>query len=167
MSTIPFDVIVEKFLDGDNYNLSTLSMVKLTRVLRIQKLINYLNSTEEIKNTLNLMKTLLFVILYIHVTACFWFFIITKAKLWTPGNWACPSCDTRDYFTDEETKENFLNKFMISIYAAIMSLNGNDILPTTGIEMFTAILGLLTGCIMQAYIMGNLVVMVQSMNRRM
>ena len=55
----------------------------------------------------------------------------------------------------------------MALYAAIMLLNGNDILPTTGLEMSWSILGLLMGSFMNAYIFGNLVVLVQSMNRKM
>ena len=77
ISTIPFDYLVEVFDDeGSGDKLAGLSMVKMTRVLRIQKLIMYLNSTDEIKNTLNLLKTILTIILYLHIKACIWFFVI-------------------------------------------------------------------------------------------
>lgn len=128
----------------------------------MQKLINYLNSTDEVKNTLNLIKTLLFIILYIHVTGCIWFYIVNKERLWFPTNWMSPNSHSggKDYFNDEEMKKNFVDQFFIAIYAALMSLFGNDIMPTTGFEMFVATCGLLSGSIMHAYIMGNLVVLV-------
>lgn len=79
VSTVPFELIMEKFEDDvSGEKLAGLSMVKMTRVLRIQKLIMYLNSTDEIKNTLNLVKTVLTIILYLHIKACLWFFIANE-----------------------------------------------------------------------------------------
>lgn len=170
ISTIPFDLIVEAVAQGSGDNFVALSMVKLSRVLRIQKLIMYLNSTDEVKNTLNLLKTVLIIVLYLHLGACFWFFIVNRERLWYPGNWLCPRCAGRDFFKSTgyaDISSYILDQYLLALYAAIMQLNGNDILPTTGIEMSWSILGLLMGSFMNAYIFGNLVVLVQSMNRKM
>jgi hypothetical protein len=98
ISTIPFDLIVGAVDRGSGDNFVALSMVKLSRVLRIQKLIMYLNSTDEVKNTLNLLKTVLIIILYLHLGACFWFFVVNRERLWNPSNWQCPRCAERDFF---------------------------------------------------------------------
>ena len=47
----------------------------------------YLNSTDEVKNTLNLLKTVLIIILYLHLGACVWFFVVNRERLWNPSNW--------------------------------------------------------------------------------
>ena len=106
--------------------------------------------------------------MYIHVKGCLIFYIANLDKLWTPTNWQCPSCDgNRDYFTDPETVDFFYNKFLLAWYAAIMCLNGNDISPATIHEMIAATFGVLFGCVMNAIIFGNFVVLVQMMNRKM
>ena len=50
--------------------------------------------------------------------------------------------------------------YLISFYACIMEMMGNDILPTTGIEMFMTILGLLLGNLLNAYLFGNIVTLI-------
>ena len=162
ISTIPFDSLLEMFDKGSGDKFVGLSMIKLTRVLRIQKLIMYLNSTDEVKNTLNLVKTVLTIVLYLHVKGSIWFYIINQEKLWYPANWNCPKCvEERAFFTNDTKidKASFIfNQFLLSVYTAILEMNGNDIDPSTGFEMFMTIIGLLMGNFMNAYIFGNLVV---------
>lgn len=145
-------------------------MIKMTRVLRLQKLIMYLNSTDDIKNTLNFIKTILTIFLYLHIKACIWFFVINREKLWYPTNWSCPACvEDRDFYQKEykELQTKFLiDQFILSYYSSILEMMGNDINPTSGLEIFMVIIGLFTGCFMNAYIFGNLIVQLQNMNRK-
>ena len=87
LSTIPFDVImgfiIKESSSTNNYQL--LSMLKLFRILRLSRIINYMNSTDEIKLSLKLFQLCLFLILYIHCTACLLFLIAKYDKTWEPG----------------------------------------------------------------------------------
>lgn len=49
VSTIPFDIVANWFMDADAETLQLTSMLKTMRVFRLSKLIAFLNATEEIK----------------------------------------------------------------------------------------------------------------------
>ena len=53
------------------------------------------------------------------------------------------------------------------MYTATNIMTGNDALPYTFDEIMLCIAGCLMGCFMNSYIFGNLLVIVQSMNRKM
>jgi Ion transport protein len=75
LATVPLDTILEGFLGTQvSGKLSLLSLLKLFRVLRLTKIISYLNTSENIKHSLKIFKLLFFLIIYIHCQACAWFF---------------------------------------------------------------------------------------------
>ena len=55
----------------DSYDL--ISCLKLVRVLRLGKLINYLNESDDFKLQLRLFKLCFFFLLYCHISACVWY----------------------------------------------------------------------------------------------
>mmetsp|Transcript_34328 Transcript_34328/g.52600 ORF Transcript_34328/g.52600 Transcript_34328/m.52600 type:complete len:114 (-) Transcript_34328:2366-2707(-) len=94
-STIPFDLIMRIFvteLASNKFKL--LKLMKLLRLLRLSRLINYINTTDDFKIVLNLFKICLFLILYIHCTACLIFYVANQSQLWVPNQFL-------DYHLDE------------------------------------------------------------------
>ena len=78
LSTLPFEklVTIHPTIDStqaENYKI--VSCLKLFRILRLGRLINYLNTSDDFKMTLKLMKMFFFLILYIHIFGCMWFFL--------------------------------------------------------------------------------------------
>ena len=110
-------------------------------------MIAFLKATDEIKLNLQLLKTIFMILLYIHVLACIWYAyslnesenlkeIGKEKEAGVPGQ------------PLEDDKPNFFSDYTIS---------------------FKFILGsfyLLCGALMQAYMFGNLAVMVQQLNRK-
>lgn len=86
VSSIPFDVLVSIFFENEfSEKFSLLSMLKLLRVLRLSRMINYMNSTDDIKLSLRLFNVCFFLILYIHCTACLWFYVSSINDSWYPN----------------------------------------------------------------------------------
>lgn len=50
-----------------------LNTLKLTRVLRLGRIITYMNESDDIKLSLRLMKMCFFLGIYIHFSACIWY----------------------------------------------------------------------------------------------
>ena len=79
VSAIPFELVLRLFFDPAKHtfidDFKLLSILKLIRVMRLGRLINYMNSTDETKLSLRLFKLCFFLILYIHITACLWYFV--------------------------------------------------------------------------------------------
>jgi len=80
LGAFPFDLIT-KNKDG---TYESIKMVKMVRILRFNRLIDYMNSTDDIKLSLHLLKTMLTIFLYIHITSCIWFYFTVMDKTWEP-----------------------------------------------------------------------------------
>jgi predicted ABC-type exoprotein transport system permease subunit len=80
LSTIPFEQLTRLFPTiGKNLSekFVVISCLKLIRILRLNRLITYLNSSDDFKLQLRLIKLSFFLILYIHISACIWYFGVT------------------------------------------------------------------------------------------
>ena len=67
-----------------------------------------------------------------------------------------------NFFTDVD----FIEKFTMGYYISTILLNGNDVLPTTTLEIIACSIALIMGAFVNALVFGNLVVLVQSINRK-
>jgi hypothetical protein len=89
-STIPFEVLVH-LLPGDisaSENYKIVSCLKLIRILRLGKLINYLNTSDDYKMILKLIKLCFLLTLYIHIYGCMWiFFCKISGEQWNPNQY--------------------------------------------------------------------------------
>ena len=59
-------------------------MIKLVRIVRLQKIINFLTTTDDVKASLKLLKTVFMLVFYIHLTGCLWFYIGKPDRAWIP-----------------------------------------------------------------------------------
>jgi len=88
ISAIPFEVVLRIFIDASQNkfvnDLKFITMLKLFRVLRLERIINYMNTTDDNKLSLRLLKLCFFLILYIHITACTWFYVGKLDESWIP-----------------------------------------------------------------------------------
>ena len=86
IATVPIDYVVEPFLQGQNNSiaLKMIGLLKLVRVLRLSRLITFMNLKDDIKMSLKLVKLIFFLVLYLHMIACLWFFIVKQNETWFP-----------------------------------------------------------------------------------
>ena len=146
-STIPFDVMYQLlFVQDENSasNLQIMSMMKIIRILRLSRLITYLNSAEDIKLSLRLVQTLFLIFLYIHITACLWYLIVKESDTWDPDRGL-----TNNFMTYD-----FGDKFFITFYTSILALCGNDIYPSSMFQYICSCQLLIFGAILQATLFG-------------
>ena len=68
LASIPFDFISVLFVDtgGDSLTLELFGLLKLVRILRLSRLIAYMNLQDDVKMSLKLGKLIFFLIMYIH-----------------------------------------------------------------------------------------------------
>ena len=57
-------------------------LLKMGRLLKLSKIIQYLNVVEEVKQFMNLANLIFFLIIYIHWYACIWWFLIKEDEIW-------------------------------------------------------------------------------------
>lgn len=84
IATIPIDDVIVWISNIHNDAFRLFGVLKLGRLLKLKKIIQYLNVVDEIKQLLNLMKLIFFLVIYIHCFACIWWYYATIDKLWIP-----------------------------------------------------------------------------------
>lgn len=124
LCTIPFDKIGTLFLDPDEAKrLALLGSLKMVRVLRLNKIIMYLNVKQEIKSSIRFFKMILFLLMYVHFIACIWYYIINSTQIWLPLS---------DYMLGWKAQGQFYQnelhfKYVYSFYLACCFLFGKDV----------------------------------------
>lgn len=98
-------------------------MIKLVRIVRLQKIINFLTTTDDVKASLKLLKTVFMLVFYIHLTGCLWFYIGKPDRAWIPMQFSYYGRETSIY--DEDT----YTMWLVSAYNAVLTLVGSDIGP--------------------------------------
>ena len=76
LATIPIDQFAELIVQESVTALQMFGLLKLVRVLRLGRIIAYLNLKDDVKMSLKLMKLVFFLVIYIHCWACLWFLIV-------------------------------------------------------------------------------------------
>lgn len=161
VASIPFDQLMLLFTDdkGNSIAFQCISLLKLVRVLRLSRLITHLNLENEIKTSLRLMKLFFFILLYLHLLACVWYYIVKENEEWIPP------LDYVFIVTDVYDRSKYYQYFM-SLYHAVLMLGGNDIGPRGNFQLIFVSVILMLGAVITSIIFGNMSVMLQSLNRK-
>ena len=162
LSAMSLDTVVGLFTANDRFSnqFKLLQMFKFFRLLRLSRFINAMNQSEDVKLSLKLFKLCLFLLLYIHCSACFLFFVATVQKSWKPGQVSYYGNEV-DFFDLD-----FFNQYTLAFYNALLAMLGNEIYPTSLLMFWYANFALLLGALINANIFGTIVVIVQTFNRR-
>jgi len=84
LSAIPIDTMAKWFYNDltpeNSMHLSALSCLKMIRILRINRILVYINKSSEFKLRMKLFKMCIFLLLYVHFTACVWYLFVILEK---------------------------------------------------------------------------------------
>ena len=83
IGSVPLDTFVGLFV-GEKEYLGLISLIKLVRVARINRLISMTKLKTEFKISLRIFQLLFFLILIVHLVACFWHLIVRNDDDWMP-----------------------------------------------------------------------------------
>ena len=159
LATIPFDTIA-LISGGSSTALQLFGILKLIRIARLSRIISYMNVKEDVKITLKLTKLIFFLIMYLHILGCTWHWIVQEDEEWIPP---------LDYVFVTSTffEQSVSYKYWMSLYHAVLMLTGNDIGPrnNTFQTIFVAVF-VTIGALLNAYIFGELVVLVSVINEK-
>lgn len=76
ISSIPFEAIIDSHSD----KLKLISILKLARIFRFTRIISFLNASEDLRLSLKLFKLIFYLVIYLHLQACAWFFYTNLDK---------------------------------------------------------------------------------------
>lgn len=127
-----------------------LGIFKLGRLLRLNDIISYMKATDDVKSSLRLSKLILFLIVYIHIFACNWWFTVKTDEIWIPAIDIVKS----DYYAIY--KEPYWTQYLFSLQLSVQTMIGMDGLPRNFAQTLLVSLGLMIGAVINANIFGEL-----------
>jgi hypothetical protein len=91
--------------------------------LRLNKIIAYLNVIEDVKAMIQLIKLVFFLVIYMHLYACFWWMLVKKEQSWVPYQ----DMETDDFY--RIYRQSTSGKYFMSLNSSIQILLGGGIAP--------------------------------------
>lgn len=123
LAAIPFEFMSQQISQSHILEiLGLISILKFFRVLRFTKVIRFLNTTEDVKLSLRLFKLIFYLIIYIHIQACAWFFYTKQDRQWFP---------VPDLIMDIRTfyDHGITYTYCLSVYHSVSILDGGEMVP--------------------------------------
>ena len=122
-------VPISDIAGGGNRFLELFGVLKLVRIRRLGKLVAKLDMKADTKSLIKMGMLTFYLILYIHVVACFWFLTVDSDKVWIPPmDWILP-----EYYFELYTA-TIDRKYWLSLYEGVLLLIGNEMGPVTPLE---------------------------------
>ena len=115
-----------------------------------------MNTTDDIKHSLKLIKLSFMLILWVHLSGCVYVYLNTlvddEAK-WKPSQ--------LDHLSDQEYEAlSWFTKWKFTFYASLLGLLGNDIYPMSDVHLFCSYTMLICGAFINAHIFGTIAMIV-------
>ena len=144
---------------------------KTIRVLRLSEYISKLNLHRLTKGVLNLIKLIIYLALFLHMIACFWYMTIKKNALkvdeagrsmqwYPPTEWL--SYKDSQLFSDELS---LVQKYSTMIYHAILIIGINEMGPCNELEYFVVSVMLITSSIMNSQLFAEIAVIISNFQK--
>ena len=153
-------------------------LLKLVRVLRLNRIIMYLNLKQDIKavsafrhlltsfplslQSIKLIKLIFFLLMYVHFIACIWYYLIDHKKVWIPPLDYMHGYTTTPRFFDEPP----IYRYIVSLYTSCLFLFGNDLGARDNDQLVFISTVNIMGAIAQANLFGELAVLVYNINKK-
>ena len=155
ISAIPFDIV--SWITSTQQELQLITLSKVVRLMRLSKIIMFMQSKTHVKLKLKLAQLLFIFSAYLHTVACTWFLVTNVEQLYTPP--ALYVMEHPDLYTS-----NCLRKYAYSLYMAVYMLTGAEVGPRTEWERVFAGVAIISGQIFQAFMFGEIAVVISDMN---
>ena len=133
-------------------------LTKLERIFVVAKRLMYFRLRKSIRVTIKFFEMLLWLMIYVHLMACLWYYIIQLNTSWQP-------------FSSIVRNENYYDldlslKYSLCIYTMVFSISKIEMLPYTEFEHaflgFTVIIGM----IIAGILFGSIIVMLQDLGKK-
>lgn len=161
LSTIPFEYMTS------NAFFNSLGILKIFRVSRLAGLINKSALDEETKSTMRVLYIILILVVFLHVLAAVWHFIIMTEQLWIPPvDFVFAGVYPQVYRVYDKAEIDMWHKYLLFLYHSLLFLGGNEMGPRTELEAFTSTVILVVMSILNAALFGQFAVEVEKKGRK-
>lgn len=128
-------------------------------MLRLNKIIQFLKTTSDVKASLRILKMVLFLVVYLHCYTCLWWFTVRKSKAWMPPMDQAFAIDYSIY------DAYFFKKYLYSLLYAVQVCLGSDVFPSDSVETVFSSIGLFCGAVINANIFGELALIFSELDK--
>ena len=102
-------------------HLGLLGFIKMTRMLRLRKIINFMNVQQSLKVSIRMFQLIILLLLAVHWVACIWYLLVTKGvddgEVWKPV--FDDDLDSSDFY-----KTSTLYQYLVTFYYSVLILIG-------------------------------------------
>ena len=154
--------------------LNMVGIMKVNRVLRISTLITQSNMEKGPKILMQMLYYYMLFIIYLHLVACMWFFFCestyklsledSRYNAWIPPYDFYDGND--NYWERYEAGDQQIFLYLVCLYYSVLVIGGNEMGPKELPEIVFMVIVNLTGAIFQAYIFGELAVLIAQVGRK-
>jgi len=127
--------------------------------MRFTRVISFMSAVESVKLSLKLLKLIFYLIVYLHIQACAWFFYTKQDRTWYP---LIDIIENSDYFYDH----GFTFTYCFSLYHSVQLLDGADMIPATSSQAIIVALLVICSEFIRAHILGTMSIVIHSLNRK-
>jgi CRP-like cAMP-binding protein len=158
LSSIPF-----YDLFGGSLIVQLFGTLKIMRIARISSVIMNLNNSQEIKALLKVINLVFYMVVYIHLMACLWFWFIDEKEEWIANKdfiWF-GSPQVYDVFYTYGNRQ-----YWTSFYTAFYLFGVGEVTPRTQTEVILSIPILIISSIMNGLIIGNMALYISELQKK-
>ena len=134
---------------NSNSMFKLISLFKLIRLLRLGRIITYLKMNQTFKFGMKFLQLFLILIMVLHWVTCFWYYIIGINQSWFPPK------DIGKENLIIYNNDTWFAPYILTFYYSLLGLVGNEMMPTTTLEIGISGSILLLGSIVLTIIVSN------------
>mmetsp|Transcript_26614 Transcript_26614/g.47861 ORF Transcript_26614/g.47861 Transcript_26614/m.47861 type:complete len:855 (-) Transcript_26614:1837-4401(-) len=160
-TTIPWDKFIYLVMLGTDFGFDKASSIMVIRIIRIVKfdsIINNIQVRDDIKVIVRMVQLIFYLLVYVHVIACFWKVIVDVEETWFPPS---DGKDTNFYYSGT----SIARKYMFCLYHSVYFLRGVETNPSNTSEVTYLIFVILMGSIISAIMFGQMSVLMGMLAR--
>ena len=141
-----------------------LGLLKINRVFRVGALITQANMDKNTKAAMKIFYFTFLLFIYIHLVGCMWFLVINTNKD-QERRWV-PPYDFIDWTKSNFFEDDVFRQYWVCLYYSVLIVGGNELGPSSDLELFFIVSANLIGAIVNAQIFGELAVLLNQLNRK-
>ena len=135
---------------GKSNELKMLQVLKISITSRFSRIISSLSFKEEVKALIKIIWYFVILLLYIHVIACFWYYIININKEWIPPFQFIDSTNNILFLAETDTQ------YATVFYYMVACMGGNEMGPRNSVECVVIVFFMLMAAIINANLFGEM-----------
>ncbi|OMJ86749.1 hypothetical protein SteCoe_11685 [Stentor coeruleus] len=138
----------------------TITLVRLSKILRIFTIVNrlmYFRLKKTLRLVIKFFELALWICIYLHLMACFWYVIVIEHKVWQPFSLIVRDED----FYERPLKE----RYSWCLYTIVSSISRIEMMPSYEYEYVILAIFIVAGMLIVGVLYGSIIVILQDLSK--